>query len=690
MKARTASAVAWSLCLVSVGLIVATLVIGLLGRSPMGFYGQVGGLTLATFPLVGALIASRRPKNPIGWIFCAVGLSFGLSSLATGWSDYALIREPGALPFGSFFSWVATWVWPPGILLLFTFVLLLFPDGRLLSRRWRPVAWIAAFDLIALIVPVAITAWPIRGPLLSRISDDAPAAAPQSFKVAYSIQVFGILLMFVLGLVSAASLIVRWRRARGDERQQIKWFAFAGAVLVVVVILASPLFHIGDQLQVLTFPLIPVASAIAILKYRLYDIDLVIRRTVVFGVIAVFITAVYMALVVGPILLLGGGGDRPSVVLSAVAAAVVAVAFQPIRLRAQRFANRLVYGKRATPYEVLSEFSERMGETYAAEDVLPRMARIMGEGTGASRAQVWLRTGPELRRAASWPDGEGPSGSLPVSGDALPAFEGAALAVPVRHQGQLLAALTVTKPSSEPITPAEEKLVADLAAQAGLVLRNVALIDDLRASRQRLVAAQDEERRRLERNLHDGAQQQLVALAVKQRIAEGLAHKDPDAVARILSELQKETGEALENLRDLARGIYPPLLADRGLPDALAAQSRKAAIPVELQAESIGRYPQDIEAAVYFCCLEAMQNVAKYAHASRGWIRLVADDDHLRFEVEDDGAGFDPGSTGYGTGLQGMSDRLEAGGGTLDIRSQPGHGTTVIGRIPVPSMQPIV
>jgi signal transduction histidine kinase len=180
-----------------------------------------------------------------------------------------------------------------------------------------------------------------------------------------------------------------------------------------------------------------------------------------------------------------------------------------------------------------------------------------------------------------------------------------------------------------------------------------------------------------------------VALAVKQRLAQGMAHKDPDGVARILSELQTETGEALENLRDLARGIYPPLLADRGLPDALAAQIRKAAVPVELQAVTIGRYSQDVEAAVYFCCLEALQNVAKYAGASRAWIRLIADDAHLRFEVQDDGAGFDPESTRYGTGLQGMSDRLEAGGGTLEIRSQPGQGTTVVGRIPARPARPI-
>src|SRR5437773_2834235 len=170
---------------------------------------------------------------------------------------------------------------------------------------------------------------------------------------------------------------------------------------------------------------------------------------------------------------------------------------------------------------------------------------------------------------------------------------------------------------NEPLSPAGERLVADVASQAGLVLSNVRLIEELRASRQRLVAAQDAERRKLERNLHDGAQQQLVALAMKQRLAASLVNKDPHKASAMLAALEEETAAALENLRDLARGIYPPLLADQGLGPALASQARKASIPVTVAADGLGRYAQEAEAAVYFCCLEALQNVAKYAHASR-------------------------------------------------------------------------
>jgi signal transduction histidine kinase len=207
-------------------------------------------------------------------------------------------------------------------------------------------------------------------------------------------------------------------------------------------------------------------------------------------------------------------------------------------------------------------------------------------------------------------------------------------------------------------------------------------LEELHASRQRLVGAQDEERRKIERNIHDGAQQQLVALAVKQRMTASLIGKDDERASAMLAELQIETNAALDDLRDLARGIYPPLLADRGLAAALEAQARKAALPVSVDADGIGRFPQDVEATVYFCTLEALNNVAKYADATRATVRLSNGNGELRFEVTDDGRGFDTASTGYGTGLQGMGDRLAAIGGELSVRSAPGSGTTIAGMVP--------
>ena len=696
MGSRTAAWLAWSMCLVALVAMAGALVIGV-AKSSLDAFSLLGIPAILAFSVVGALVASRHPGNPIGWILCGAGLSFALASLAGEYATYALITEPGSLPGGDIMAWLGTWAWPPGIILVFTYLLLLFPDGRLPSRRWKPVAWLAAVALVIAVIPVAITGWPNRGPILVNIGEEAPAGASAAFKSAYDIQVLGIILTFVLGMASAASLVIRLRHARGDQRAQLKWFAYASAFLVAAIIANSPLVGVGGNvLPGIALVMVPAAIGIAMFRYRLYDIDVVINKTIVVAVLAAFVTAVYLAVVVGISHLINTTGE-PNVLLSIAATAIVALAFQPLRERARLLADRVVYGKRATPYEVLSEFSERMAGSYSTEDVLPRMARILGEGTGATRTEVWLRVGTQLQVAASWPEGAEPAKTpLPASEDQLPEFPEADRAVPVRHQSELLGALTLTKPASEPVTPSEEKLLSDLASQAGLMLRNVRLtaelqarIGDLRASRQRLVAAQDQERRRLERDLHDGAQQQLVALAVKQRLAEGLVRKDPEKAAQMLADLQADTTEALENLRDLARGIYPPLLADKGLPAALEGHVRKVHLPVAVETDELGRYPQEVEAAVYFCCLEALQNVAKYADASHVSVNLSTEAGQLNFTVIDDGKGFDPGSKPRGSGLQGMADRMEALGGVLEVHSEPGTGTTVAGHIPAEGVEPI-
>jgi len=237
-------------------------------------------------------------------------------------------------------------------------------------------------------------------------------------------------------------------------------------------------------------------------------------------------------------------------------------------------------------------------------------------------------------------------------------------------------------------------LLDHLASQAGLVLRNVRLtaelqatVDDLTASRRRLVRAQDEERHRIERNLHDGAQQQLVALNIQLGLLDAAAD-DPGEVREIAGELRAGLRAALDDLRALARGIYPPLLADQGLGSALRAQADRAPLPVLIEADGIGRYPPDTEATVYFCTLEALQNVAKYARASRATVALACPDGRLEFTVTDDGDGFDPAQATRGTGLQGMADRLAAAGGTLRVRSRPGLGTTISGTLPVSEPAP--
>jgi signal transduction histidine kinase len=434
---------------------------------------------------------------------------------------------------------------------------------------------------------------------------------------------------------------------------------------------------------------IPAACAVAILKYRLYGIDVVISKTVVYAVLAAFITAVYVLLVAGAGALAGSGG-RPSLGLSILATAVVAVAFQPVRERVQRFANRLVYGRRATPYEALSQLSERMASTYATEDLLPTMARIVAEATGAARADVWLRDGGELRAVASCPADAGPRPAMRLAGGQLPAASRAGRIVPVLHHGELLGALSITKKRGDAVTPTEDTLVGNLAAQAGLVLRNVGLTEqllarlaELRTSRERLVTTQDRERQRLERDIRDGAQRQLAGLASKLELAAQTLQHDEAQAKTLLNQVTTHTAQALKDLRELARGIYPALLADMGIAAALDAQSRKTPIPVSVEAGGIGRYPQETEAAVYFCALEALRNAAKHAHATRASVRLSQSNAELRFEVTDNGQGFDPATTQQGTGLQGIADRIDALGGHVHVDSAPGRGTRIDGQIPV-------
>jgi signal transduction histidine kinase len=637
---------------------------------------------------VGRMIVSRRPDNSVGWLLLAIPL-IGSFALANGaYATRALVTAPGSLPFGVASAWVDRWAIVP-MLAAFIPIFLLFPNGRLPSRRWRPILWLTVAAPGVTTVAFALTPGPMTGAMadLEHTPVANPLGVPAAAGLIDSVTGIGGVATFLTAVAACVAIVVRYRGANEETRQQVRWLAFVGLAFFaefVVAIIGSVVTHDNDLFGNVMFTIwfltlilgIPVACGIAILKYRLYELDVVVRKTVVFGLLAAFIGAVYAAVVGGIGGLLGATGNA---FLSFAAAAVLAVLFQPVRDRARRVADRLVYGKRATPYEVLSEFSDRMSETYATEDVLPRMAEILRAGTGADIARVWLKIGNELRPAASTGEAAAVTATLP--GDALPDVPGEHL-VEVRHQGELFGALSVAMPASDPMDPGKEKLVRDLAGQAGLVLRNVRLIEELRASRQRLVAAQDEERRKIERNLHDGAQQQLVALQVKLGLATQLARRDPGDVLTMLADLQVQSGEALEQLRDLARGIYPPLLADKGLAAALDAQARKAGVPTTVDSDGIGRYRQEVESTVYFCVLEALNNVAKYANASKATVRLSVTDGELAFEVRDDGAGFDPGETGYGTGLQGMADRLDAIGGTLDVRSAAGHGTAVSGLVP--------
>jgi len=654
----------------------------------------VFSLLLLCFSLVGVTLAVKRPGNGLGWLFCGSGLVLAFSNLASTYETHGISTNPGSLPGAEWFGLASDVLWIPFISTTTVFLFLWFPEGRPVGTGRRRASRIATAAVLTATIVGALAEPHLYQ--YKRIPN--PLGVHLSGWFTNTLVGIGFAVILLTLLYSVASLIGRLRRATGDERLQLRWFVYAAGLVLVFFVPSTILDSVPIVVQVaggISLLAIPASVAIAVLKYRLYDIDVVISKTIVYGALALFISAVYVAIVVGAGLAIGAGSSN--LALQVTATAVVAIGFQPLRSRFQRIANRFVYGERATPYEVLTRFSERMAGTYATEDVLPRTARVIAEGTGAERTDVWLRIGDTLRPGATWPFDGARSDPIALESGALPAIPVADHAAPVTFHDQLLGAISVAMPATQPITPAARKLVDDLASQAGLVLSNVRLAADLefrleqiaeraaelRASRQRIVAAQDDERRRLERNIHDGAQQHLVALAVKLRLARGLVRTDPAKARAMLGELESETEEALDTLIDLSRGIYPPLLEEQGIAAALAAQYTRSGLDVHMTTDGARRYAIEVEAAVYFCVLEALQNAAKYAGDGAIEVAIGERSTSLEFSVTDHGRGFDPDVVRAGSGLQNMSDRVSVLGGTVRVESTPGSGTVVRGSVPL-------
>jgi signal transduction histidine kinase len=652
-------------------------------------------LTGVAYVVSANAIVRRQPSNPVGWLLFLIAGALAASMAMTAYGIYAITVSPGSLPFPG--AVLACAEPTPEITMMgIILVLQLFPNGHPVGPRWRALVWATVITWVV-VLGIGYLLTPHR---IVDIWSDELSHAGASIRDPFGWSAFegpghllgqiGLVLGLATSVLSIVSLFVRRARADAVTRIQLRWLALVVGAVAGWIVVMLPVALLVDRsapagqdtwadalFWVVVVPLvalgIPAAVGIAIVRHRLFDIDVVIKKTVVFTVVAGVLLTLYLGVIA-----LATVGTVSRVVVAGI---LLLITFAPVRRAARSLADRIVYGRRATSYEVLADFSERMGETYATDDVLPRMGEILRQATGAAGSTVWLHVGSELHPEITAGESDAAIGPIPLRGDEFPELP-ADLAVEVRHQEELLGALSVTMPANDALDPAREKLVRDLASQAGLVLRNVRLIEELKASRLRLVAAQDQERRRIERNIHDGAQQQLVAIGVKQRLLGGLIGRDDDKARELVDQLGRDTSDALEELRDLARGIYPPLLADQGLVAALEAQARKAAVSTTVRAEGIERFPQDVEAAVYFSCLEALQNVAKYAEANHAEIELVASNGSVTFRVADDGRGFDASATTYGTGLQGISDRLAALDGTVEIVSAPGEGTSVTGRVP--------
>ncbi len=678
-----------SLLLVEAGLLVIAVALSVPEAGAIGIV--LLGIPILVYGWLGARIAERAPENRIGWLLSAAALTGAAALAGIAYQRFGDAHSTASLPLADVVHLLAVVVPVPVIGICFLIVFLSYPNGRLPSVRWRPVVWLgvavgalAAVLLLrdpALVAAGLSPAWSRAGIFRAPFTDVVVALAAAVF------------------LLMVASLYVRARRVPVEERRPVRGLLItlllmAGAVLPLIVFGRSEgnwlIAFFTGLLFLLGFLVgIPFALSVAMLRYGLFDYEVGVRKTiarrVLVGVVMLMTAVVFLFLVatfLGSILS-GTEGARVSPLLAVSVGVLLGVLLMFVVRWTRRFADRVVFGERETPYEILAQFSGRVAETYSLDDVLPRMAVLLAKGTGAAEARIWLEIDGELRPIAAFPQEAIAADPITRVDDDLETTDPSRQVFAVRHQGSLLGVLDLTMPANDPMNAQKEQLVRDVAGQAGLVLRNVGLLEDVRESRRRIVAAQDERARSLERNIHDGAQQQLVALTVKLRLAEQLTERDPAGMRELLRTLQVQATNALEDLRDLARGIYPPLLADQGLGAALQAQARRSLVPVAFEIGGIGRYSQEIESAVYFSCLEALQNVAKYAEASEVRITLTQNDGRLSLEITDDGVGFDPAATTYGTGLQGIADRLDALGGTFGVVSSVGVGTVLNGTVPV-------
>jgi signal transduction histidine kinase len=674
-----AGRIAIALAVLTLLLVVATAVLftfdGAIGSDPLSNVLLL--LAVTCYAMVGGLIASRLPRNTCGWLLLLIGLGL-VVTIGTDAATTVALRE-GRTELATWTLWLNSWllvvtVWP-GIVLY----LLVFPSGGLPSRKWRP--FVIGLVALSVLGGVAHMAQPWEGEPITN-----PVSVPGLSSIAETLFLAISLAFAASAIVVVVSVVIRFRRASSSDRQALRWLAVVGvlaAALLVVAIAAGALGldRIGDPFGV-AFLLVlmlglPSSAAIALLGHHLRGIEVVANRSLVYASLAATITAIYGVVVAG----VGGvvgGGDRTNFCGAGAATAVAAIVFQPARRRAHRFADRLIYGDRASPYELLATFTERLDEASLPE-VLPRMTALVAQGTGADRVLIWLRDGTDLRAVAAWPsDATLPSPRHVADGD-LPTLDDPAFAI--RHGGDLLGAITVSMPPREPLTPATERLLEDLSSQAGLVVRNVALVEELQRSRQRLVTSQDETRRRLERDLHDGAQQRLVTLSLDLRMARARAAASGDVeLTTRLDAAEQELARSLAELRELARGIHPAILTQNGLGAALRSLAERSSVPVELRSAPERRFSPEIEATAYFFVSEALANVVKHADASRAWVAADDRGERLAIEVSDDGVG--GAALNGGSGLRGLADRVEAVGGRVDVRSDPGKGTVARADIP--------
>ncbi len=660
--------IAWSMCALSTGLVACAGVFVVVNGTGVGTLMFL--VSVLACAVVGGIAASRLPTNPVGWFFLVSALSFATVVLTNEYATYGLLTDPGSLPLAWAMVWPQSWLWVPGAVLILAFVPLYFPDGRLVSGRWRPVVWFA----IAFSVLGALYSAFLPGEIQeSGFVNPFGIEEPQPF-----IEMIGVgMLPLWLGLLvlSAVSVVTRFRRSGGEERQQVKWLAYA-ALVVPAWFLVSPAVEavaptLFDVLDPLAFAGIPIAAGMAILRYRLYDIDIVINRTLVYGALTTCVVGIYVLLVAYMGALLHA---EDNLLISLIATGVVAVAFAPLRERFQRGVNRLMYGERDDPYAVLSCLGQRLKGTTTPEAVLPAIVETVAQSLKLPYAAIALKRD----------DGTFETIAARGSPRAEP------IILPLAYSMETIAQLILSpRAPGERFGPADRRLLGDLARHAEAAAYALRLTADLQRSRERLVNAREEERRRLRRDLHDGLGPQLATLTLKLDAARNLLGQEPRAADALLVGLKTQIQAAISDIRRLVYDLRPPALDELGLIPAIGEQAisyGQHGLNVSLETpEKLPPLPAAVEVAAYRIVQESLTNVSRHAQARMCHVKLSIGDE-LQLEVTDDGVGL-PEDRRAGVGLSWMRERAAELGGTCVVEPLgPARGTRVLARLPLPAV----
>jgi len=649
--------------------------------------GQLSGAAVdvgmgVAWYVAGALAYMARPANRAAWLLLVMttllaidkGVGSGLSLAATAHPEVA--HAWTAVVFLDAAGWA---VLAAGVAVFVT-----FPDGKYQRRyeRWvvrgLPLAYLPVQVLELLGSPrvgasqfgwVAFdAASPIHVPGLDPIGAAAGAVMAAN----------------LVAIVPALALLVlRYRRFGSEQRRQIKWPLYAVSVSAISFVLLSvgpgpptiP-FWVGAAQYLGTQALLPAGLAMGIVMHRGLDIEDVIRRSVVYGALWALIAAVYVVVAAGFGIAVG---QRVPLALAVLLTIVATLLFQPTRRRLERLADRLVFGPRLSGYELISQLGVRLQSMVAAEDVAGSVAGAVQAGLGASWVRITLNR-PEPTPIAT-------AGLVPAGAAAVE------ISAPLVQGDRVVGVIECGPKVEGRYEDGDQELLNMLGRQAALAIRNSQLsaelsnhLEELAASRARLVQAEEVGRRRLERDLHDGVQQELVGLLARLGLARNQLRRDRDLAETTLREAQVDAQRALEGLQELARGIHPAILTDRGLVEAVEERATRMTVPVEVHANGLGqgaRFPPELEGAAYFFVSEGLANILKYASASRVHVRFHSEPGHLVIEVEDDGQGFEPAGVKL-SGLRGLEDRIEALGGRVEVASRPGHGTELRAYLPVP------